>query len=161
MTMTIGAIPEKLLLTADRLRSPRLVDGLAHWRALAGSRPMPMRRDFDPLLVPKLMPHIMLKDVRRDPLDFRYRLVGTTVRHHSTADYTGRWMSQIDHQGPNSVVWNVCATAAMTATPVLLRPPYAGPQRDFLWVEAAVLPLSAEDGGPASMLLLFVDFLHG
>lgn len=159
--MTGRPIPEKLLLTPDQLRSPRVRDGVAHWRALAGDRAMPRRKDFDPLAVTALMPHIMLKDVRRDPLDFRYRLVGTTVRYHSNADYTGRWMSEIPHQGPDSVVWSVCASVATKAEPILLRPPYAGPQRDFIWLEAAVLPLSDTDGNPPGMLLLFIDFLQG
>lgn len=159
--MTGRPIPEKLLLTPDQLRSPRVRDGVAHWRDLARGRPMPCRRDFDPLAVTALMPHIMLKDIRRDPLDFRYRVVGTTVRHHSSADYTGRWMSDIPHQGPESVVWAVCASVATQAAPILLRPPYAGPQRDFIWLEAAVMPLSDADGNPPAMLLLFIDFLQG
>lgn len=152
-------LPPKLLLTPDVLRSPRVREGLAHWRRLAGDRTMPCRKDLDPLDIPALLPHIMLKDVQHAPLDFRYRLVGTTVRYHSTADYTGLWMSQIPHQGPDSVVWRVCASVATKAVPILLRPPYAGPQRDFLWLEAAVLPLASGDGEPPGTLLLFIDFL--
>lgn len=48
-------------------------------------------------------------------------------------------------------------------TPLLLRPRYAGPQRDFLWVEAAVLPLSdGTDGAVAAVDKLFMvfDFLR-
>jgi hypothetical protein len=51
-------------------------EGYSYWRAKGGAAPMPARSDCDPLLeVPYLAPSLMLKDVRRSPLDFRYRLV--------------------------------------------------------------------------------------
>lgn len=153
-------LPPGLELKPEDLVSPVLRKGLAHWRKLAGGRPMPARRDLDPLDIPQLLPHIMLKDIRRRPLDFRYRLVGSTVRQHSTADYTGRWMSSIPHQGQASIVWRVCAWVAEKGRPLLLRPPYAGPQNHFMWVEAAVLPLAGSDGKTAEKLLVFLDFLR-
>ncbi len=153
-------LPAGLALRPEELVSPVLRAGLAHWRKLAAGRPMPRRRDLDPLDIPHLLPHVMLKDIRRAPMDFRYRLVGSTVRQHSQADYTGRWMSAIPHQGRTSVVWRVCAWVAERGRPLLLRPPYDGPQRDFLWAEAAVLPLAGDLPGIADKLLIFVDFLR-
>jgi hypothetical protein len=153
-------LPAGLAVKPEDLVSPVLRSGLAHWRKLAAGRTMPARRDLDPLDIPHLLPHVMLKDVRRSPMDFRYRLVGSTVRQHSTADYTGRWMSGIPHQGRTSVVWRVCAWVADHGRPSLLRPPYAGPQSEFLWAEAAVLPLAGDDPKIAEKLLIFVDFLR-
>jgi len=153
-------LPPGLELRPEDLLSPVLRKGLAHWRKLAGDRAMPARRDLDPLDIPQLLPHVMLKDVRRRPMDFRYRLVVSTVGQHSTEDYTGRWMSSIPHQGQASIVWQVCAWVAEKGRPLLLRPPYAGPQNHFMWVEAAVLPLSGSDGKTAEKLLIFLDFLR-
>lgn len=147
-------------LQPEALRSPVVLKGFAYWRRIAAGRQMPARKDFDPLDIPALLPHVMLKDVQREPLDFRYRVVGSTVRLHSSADYTGQCMSQIEHQGPHSIVWRSCSWVAENAAPLLLRPPYAGPQKDFLAVEAAILPLGESAGRTVNKLLVFLDFIR-
>jgi hypothetical protein len=54
-------------------------EALAYWEGKLSGRPMPTRRDFDPVFeIPHLLPWIMLVDVLREPLDFRYRLIGTS-----------------------------------------------------------------------------------
>ncbi|MCC7046755.1 MAG: PAS domain-containing protein [Alphaproteobacteria bacterium] len=155
---SVDFLPPGIELLPEALRSPILRKGLAYWQRIAGGRRMPARKDLDPLDIPELLPHIMLKDVQREPLDFRYRLVGSMVRLHSSADYTGECMSRIPHQGPDSVVWKSCAWVAGHAAPLLLRPPYAGPQQDFLAVEAAILPLG-ETANSVDKLLVFLDFI--
>jgi hypothetical protein len=55
---------------------------------------LPSRRDFDPAAVPDLLPLLWMLDVHRNPLRFRYRLVGTA---HATAmqrELTGKWMHE-------------------------------------------------------------------
>ncbi len=53
---------------------------LRYWQDRCGGRPAPSRRDIDPLdLPPALLPHVVLIDVEREPLDFRYRLSGTVA----------------------------------------------------------------------------------
>ena len=122
---------------------------------------MPARRDFDPLIeVPQLVPHLMLKDVRYQPLDFRYRLIGTGIRHHLSRDYTGEWMSAIPGQGPGNPLWEHHLAALATRAPVFLHPAYLGPHKEFLRVESVILPLGV-DHEHVDMLLVFVDFLRG
>jgi hypothetical protein len=52
-------------------------DCYSYWRGkMIGDR-LPSRSDIDPVDIPKLMPHAVILDVRREPeLDFRYRLIG-------------------------------------------------------------------------------------
>lgn len=51
---------------------------LHYWQDRCAGRPAPSRRDIDPLdLPPALLPHMVLIDIEREPLDFRYRLSGT------------------------------------------------------------------------------------
>lgn len=53
---------------------------LDYWEARRDDRAAPRRSDIDPLdLPPSLLPHVLLIDVQRDPLDFRYRLAGTAA----------------------------------------------------------------------------------
>ncbi len=66
------------------------------WRYLLSHRPSgpPFRRaDFDPVDMPRLLAHLWLFDVLRDPLDFRYRVVGTNIVASMNADPTGKTLS--------------------------------------------------------------------
>jgi hypothetical protein len=103
---------------------------------------------------------MMLKSVRRDPLDFYYRLVGTTLRQHLRADPTGKWMSTIPGQGPGNPLWADHERAVATRAPVFLRPAYVGPHKEFLSIEAVILPLGA-DRDSVDMLMIVVDFIRG
>lgn len=53
---------------------------LAYWEQRRAGRIAPSRADIDPLDVPpSVLPHLLLIDVERDPVDFRYRLAGTAA----------------------------------------------------------------------------------
>jgi hypothetical protein len=53
---------------------------LRYWEGRRAGRIAPARGDIDPLdLPPLLLPHIVLIEVRRDPLEFAYRLAGTAA----------------------------------------------------------------------------------
>src|SRR5215471_10832357 len=61
------------------------------WVSLRGDRPMPSRKDLDPLQIgPEFLPNVMLIDVLREPRRYRYRLIGTHVVSASGEDRTGR-----------------------------------------------------------------------
>ena len=51
---------------------------------------MPSRHDFDPLEMREYLPSITLVDVKRDPYDFVYRLVGTKEVEIRGNDPTGK-----------------------------------------------------------------------
>ena len=141
--------------------SPLIEAGIGYWSAKKGAHLLPARADFDPLIeIPGLVPHMMLKDVRREPLDFRYRLIGSGIRHHLSRDYTGQWMTGIPGQGPGNALWAHHEQAVATRAPVFLHPAYLGPHKEFLRVESVILPLAA-DHETVDMLMIFVDFLRG
>ncbi len=100
----------------------------------------------------------MLKDVRRDPWDFRYRVVGTTVREHSRHNWTGKWMSEVDGQGEGSTVFRVMRWVSEGRRPAIFRPPYVGPHKEFKYCEAAVMPWCSREG-LVDRVLVAVDFL--
>ncbi|WP_374307191.1 PAS domain-containing protein [Dongia sp.] len=151
------------MIDRNDIRSSHVLAGYDYWlakrRALADPSLLPHRRDFDPLIeMPRLAPRLMLMDVRRDPLDFRYRLVGTALRRHMATDWTGRWLSDIPFQRPGSTVWENNLAVIRTRSPLLARPPYIGPHRDFLFVESIILPLAGDDQ-EVDMLMFAVDFI--
>jgi hypothetical protein len=133
--------------------------GHAYWLAAKGERVLPSRGDFDPPLeIPRLVPNIIVFDVLREPLDFVYRLIGTKVRTHLQHDLTGACMSGIDFQRPPSVIWSHHAWVVDNAAPRFMRPPYVGPHKDFLFIEAVILPCGAERR--VDKLMVFVDFIR-
>ena len=139
--------------------SPVVRAGYEYWqRQHRGALP-PRRADIDPVDIPALLPHVVLLDVLRDPLDFHYRLIGSRVRYHLNANLHRQRMSQLAHQKSPSHLWTKCLEATETCRPVLSNTPYIGPHRDFLRVEDLILPLM-DDSGQVSMLLIFIDFLH-
>ena len=82
----------------------------ALWRYLRSRRPSGppfMRADFDPVDVPRLLPHVWLFDVLNDPLDFRYRVVGTNIVASMKMDLTGRTLSAVYPDTRNAIgpVW--------------------------------------------------------
>jgi hypothetical protein len=70
-----------------------------HWLSLCPSeQELPGRQHLDPAHFPHLLPHIWLLDVARDPMRFRYRLVGTRLDQVMGINITGRWMDEVHSQ---------------------------------------------------------------
>ena len=134
-------------------------DGYAYWRLTVSGNQVPARPDIVPAEIPRLLAHVVLLDVQRVPqLDFRYRLVGTTVVEHLFSDYTGTWFSQIEHQRDPSGAWENCRRVALSGRPLLANTEYVGPHQGFRRAEDVILPL-AEDGTTVDSLLLFIQYM--
>jgi hypothetical protein len=154
--MSIMASP---IVEYPELISPILREGYGYWRGKRGDRSFPSRHDFDPLLeIPKLARHMMLLDVLRDPLDFRYRLIGDKLRDHMGENWVGRRWSEIPQQRLPNPIWMHHQWVVENGEPRFIRPNYVGPHHQFMFIESAVLPLG-DDPERVEMLMLFVDFL--
>ena len=140
------------------LRSPINQVGFDYWKRKRGDRPMPARRDIDPAEITRILPHVFLLDVRQQPLDFRYRLVGTKMDENMLAHYTGVWMSQIAHQRAPSRIWSNCRKVALGGLPISGDTPYIGKNKAFLTTEDLIMPLS-NDGKTVDMLFVTVGFV--
>jgi hypothetical protein len=146
------------LIDPSELNSGIVRAAFQYWQSKRNGPAPPPSDSFDPLEVPRLLPHLMLKDVRRDPWDFRYRVVGTTVREHSRNNWTGKWMSEVEGQGETSTVFRVMRWVSEERQPAIFRPPYVGPHKEFKYCEAAVMPW-VDRAGLVDRVLVAVDFL--
>lgn len=63
-----------------------------YWLAIAPPGRLPGRQDFVPEDIAPLLPRILLVEVHRHPLRFRYRLVGGEVAWSRVRDPTGQWL---------------------------------------------------------------------
>jgi hypothetical protein len=70
-------MPKSFELPADA--NGKVTQLFRYWQTLRRRNGLPGRSDFDPLHVPRLLPHIWLVDVARQPTRLRYRLVGAAV----------------------------------------------------------------------------------
>lgn len=140
------------------LRSPVNRFGYDYWKQKRGHRMMPARGDIDPAEIVKILPHVFLLDVCQEPLDFRYRLVGTKMDEHMLGRYTGLWMSQIAHQRAPSRIWSNCRRVALEGLPLSGDTPYVGRNKEFLTTEDLIMPLG-DDGRTVDMLFVTVGFV--
>lgn len=139
------------------LRSKINRQALDYWIRIRGERTMPSRADLDPIDIRRILPNVVLIDVANDPLDFRYRLIGTKIASQLNNDHTGKWMSEIPHQKPPSKIWSSCETVVNERIPMTTEVPYEGRNKDFAVSEDIVMPLSG-DGVTVNMLFVVVDF---
>src|SRR3546814_9578364 len=124
-----------------------------YWKQKRGDRPMPAESDLDPAEIRKILPHVILLDVRQEPLDFHYRLIGTKMDEHMLGRYTGLWMSQIPHQRSPSRVWTNCRRVALEGRPLSGDTPYVGKGKEFLTTEDLLMPRSeAHKSEPQSLM---------
>ena len=131
-----------------------------YWEGKRAGRPMPARADLDPPLeIPRFLPWIILTEVLlHNPLDFRYRLIGSSIRNRIAANYTGVRLMDLPHQRPGSRVWDTRAECVRNQAPVLdTRLPYVGPSDLVRAVRHLHLPLS-DDGRSVTMILTAVEF---
>ena len=139
---------------SDQDLSPVQREFFSYWREQAGGRIAPRDQDIDVLDVPTLMPHVVILDILRDPLDFRYRLVGTSVREMSSANFTGKKFSDFDGRGPGSKIWTILDSVRVSQKPAYYSIPYIGPNKDFLKLNDLFLPLLDDNMDTSKIILV-------
>jgi hypothetical protein len=131
--------------------------GLDYWDSKRAGRRMPARRDIEPTEILDLLPYVVLIDVEREPLDFRYRLVGTAVAARFGHDYTGAHFSALPQQGRGSEAWNTAVRILEEKRPIVSHIPYVGFNR---WVQNyrdISMPLS-ENNDTVNMIFGVLQF---
>lgn len=82
-------------MTFTRLSDRRLALFLEHYLLVRAERPMPSRREIDPLALGPVLPFIWLSDYEPDKGTFRYRLAGEEVNAVFGSRITGKLLSEI------------------------------------------------------------------
>ncbi len=124
------------------------------WQAMHPAHGLPGRQHFDPGSVVELLPNIVLVDVHREPLRFRYRLLGSGVDSIQGRSLSGLWLDEAYAGAANgAVLIDEYTRVATTGTPRWWRgPPRVVPFPGCRLVEVLRLPL-ASDGTTVDMVL--------
>lgn len=79
-----------------RIADPLLLQLFDYWNSRRDGRPVPDRRDIDPVDMPRrLLPHLLLVELHGAVPRIRYRLVGTAICARYGADFTGTWLDEV------------------------------------------------------------------
>jgi hypothetical protein len=140
------------------IQAPLLLRLLEDWETRRRGRTMPARADFDPFDLKYMLGKLLLVDVLRDPLRFRFRLIGTELLKRSGIDLTGRMLD--DHPDPEYREY----MRQRYITAVAGRQPLSSIQTRLVLdgrlrrYEALLLPL-ASDGETVDMLMIGIVHL--
>lgn len=141
------------------LDSALLRSGFDYWRRLI--RPgeaLPRFGDFEPRGIARLLANVILLEVRHNPIDFRYRVIGQDVLNHLFGNYTGQWISAIPRQAEPGALIDNLRRAVEERRPLVPDIPYIGPKRHFKEIKVLFLPFAGEDGA-VCRLLVFIDII--
>jgi hypothetical protein len=116
---------------------------------------LPGRQHIDPLDFPDLLPGIWLLDVQREPLRFRYRLVGTRIVEGIGREVTGQWLDEAHpHVLATGGYGDRYRDAVMSGAVAHRRgPARLWDHQDYREVENVLLPLAA-DGRTVDILMM-------
>ncbi len=129
-----------------------LGDVLDIWHAKRRGRPMPARADLTPFDLKAHLGNVILVDVERDPLRFRYRLVGTNITRIVKRDVTGRYFEDIYAGRLLETALAVHAWVVRERAPLRIFSRTGHARNDIYNYDGVLLPLSA-DGERVNMVL--------
>lgn len=130
-----------------------------YWCSIHPPEGLPGRRHFDPLMVAAHLPWLWMLDVQRDPLRFRYRLVGTEVVDSHRRDLTGLWLDEAHpHLRDDPIFFERYRRVALKAEPSWRRGrPRMNLDHEYRTVENVLLPLAA-DGSTVDVVVCLSRF---
>lgn len=150
--MVIGAASDGDVLRPETWHSTirTLYD---HWIFIHPPSGLPGRQHLDPTAIPRLLSHLFIVDVSRDPLRFKYRLIGTQYARLIGLDLTGRYLDEV-HPDFHDLILRQYTEAAELGRPAYRKGAikYARPDKQYLGMERLIVPL-ARNGVDVDMIL--------
>jgi hypothetical protein len=122
--------------------SPPLADVFQYWDRQRAGRLIPNRSDIDPADIVRHLPGLVLVDVRRNPLDFVYRLVGTREALARGCDPTGKRVAEYGFGSTTQDVVSNYERVAETRSFLYHDDEFVRPGGRFVHDESLFLPLA-------------------
>lgn len=124
------------------------------WRATAGSRTAPMKKDFTPRTLAPLLKQLSFIDaiqVAHGAVRYQFRFFGSALSPVG-GDLTGRYLDEIVPE-PHLQSWSTAYDLVLSAmVPLRFRSSYNIPELRHLKAESYAAPLIDEDGRATGLL---------
>jgi hypothetical protein len=130
---------------------------LAWWRAKRPPGGFPARTDIDPVALGRLLPHLALVDVAREPPPFRlrFRLCGAVLAAILGEDATGRACETVYPPAAMGAIRSEVERAMATGEPALVERRVLRPAGAVTRYRRIMLPLAADGRTVDALLLAF------
>jgi hypothetical protein len=140
------------------IRDPRLKALFAYWKAKAGGRRMPGRKDLDPLEMKEWLGNLMLIEFPTGKfIEFRYRLEGTNIEAFYDARRTGRGVETMTAESERRSVLPQWESVFERGRPAYYESDILSSEGKLARQSKLLLPLS-EDGEHVNMILGAIYF---
>lgn len=141
----------------EAVASPMLLSAYDLWVTNLRGRTLPSRADFDPVDMPKLLPHIILVDVENPGPRLRVRLSGTNVVNVFGGDYTGQYLDEIDFGDARQKILHDYIFAVDAKRPLFSDHKFRRLSGTYLNIERVILPMSDNDDS-VNILMAVLSF---
>lgn len=135
--------------------APEIAKIFRYWLSKGRNEQLPSRKDIDPVDIPDLLPKVQLVDVERNPLRFRYRLVGTELVERRGNDPTGKDVASAFYGADLQRVLENYTYVTDTQVFQYSNTKFQEPRGWYVSLERIYLPLS-EDGETVDKILVLV-----
>jgi len=147
-------------LPLDSVGDPAPKALYAYWQRKLAGRRMPARADIDPLDLKAVLPQLVLLDVQRGPLDFRYRVAGTRTYDIFGYDLTGRSVRDLEPRALAAGLGGCLEAMTRDAQPQHAHHEFATPDGYARSYRVLRLPLG-DDGTTVDRILIATGFQRG
>lgn len=138
---------------------PSLKEMAAYWNAERGGRAMPSPAAFTPARLPReLLPYTTIAEIQRDPLDFRFRLIGTGIVEMAGVDRTNVLGSELYDEGTFREALEILRALMSEPRPIAFSGAMTWLDRGYRRFQTLDLPLSF-DGAEVDRILAINVFL--
>lgn len=152
-----GTEAQRTLFTPDLpfADEPLLLEAAIYWASIRSSRPMPARSDVSPLDMPRaLLPHLVLAELRENPFQVRFRLVGTEMVSRFGRDFTGLAIGDFMRGDYADYISGLFRKVWETSAPVYSESLFKWNDGGFRRTRRLMLPLSLDGGSRAQQVLV-------
>ncbi len=126
---------------------------LEYWKACKGTAFAPRWADFHlDELPPRLVPHVLVIDVARDPISYTYRFWGTAHTRYHQRDYTGKPISDMAEAWAVELLTDQYNQVLEARRPLVFLNTYDGVQSPM---QSLRMPLS-DDGTAVTQMISYV-----
>ena len=143
-------------LKSEDVKSPKLRRLFDYWEVKRAGNPLPARAAIDPLDFAYVLANVALVDVLRDPLRFRFRVVGTEIVNRDGTDLTGKYTDDHPLAEYRALLWQTYTGVVTSGGPAVFERERMMDNKIRRY-EVLYLPL-ASDGVTIDMLLVAIDF---